>query len=129
MLVLDTHAWVWWIAGPGGGLLSSKARAYIDEADKIGISAISCVEVAWLVARGRLTFDRDVLVWIKQALARPRVLLLEISPEIAVSAANLDWSHRDPADRIIVATALRRRAPVVSKDEQIQVCNLVQTVW
>jgi len=129
MLVLDTHAWIWWIGGPGCPSLSEKVRRAIDEADSLGICAISCVEVAWLVASGRVALDRDVLVWIKQSLAHPRVCLLEIAPEIAVRAANLDWTHKDPADRLIVATAIHHKAAVATKDEKMHAFGGVQTIW
>lgn len=128
-LVLDTHAWVWWIGGPAAPALSKRARKTIEEAEVLLISAASCVEVAWLEASGRLRFDRDPLTWLKQALAKPRVQLAELTPEVAVRAANLPWDHRDPNDRFIVATALLSRAPLCTKDRVIKASGLVTTVW
>lgn len=127
MILLDTHAWLWWTSSPGK--LSRRARAAIDEGDELLVSAISCWEVAMLVAKKRLELDRDVLVWLRQALAQPRIDLEPITPEISVRAANLEAFHGDPADRLIVATAIGRGAVVLSKDERVRSCELVDAVW
>ena len=128
MIVLDTHAWVWWAAEPRR--LSLRAKRAIDEADGIGVSAISAWEVAMLVAKGRLELDRDVLVWIRQALALPRVTLVPLSPEIAVASTALDPGFPgDPADRILAAMALRHRAPLVTRDKGLRSVNSLRTIW
>jgi PIN domain nuclease of toxin-antitoxin system len=128
-LVLDTHAWVWWIGGPACPRLPARVQRAIDGARRIGVSAMSCLEVAWLVAHGRLGFDRPTLQWIEQALARPRVELLPLSPSIATSAAELPWENKDPADRVIVATAIEHRAKLVTRDEPMRKLTGVTTLW
>ena len=128
MIVLDTHAWVWW--ANGSSRLSTNGRRAIDDAPVIGICAISVWEVAMLVQHRRLDFDRPVLTWIRQALALPRVTMLELTVERSVTAASLgDTLPGDPADRMIVATAMSLRAPVVTKDRAIRQSNAVRTVW
>ena len=83
-----------------------------------------------LAARQRIGLDRDPLTWIKQVLARPRVELVPISPEIAVAAAGLPESFPgDPADRLIVAAAMQRRAVLVTKDRRIRAAERVRSVW
>ena len=83
-----------------------------------------------LVAKARLELDRDVLVWIRQALAIPKVLLVPLAPEIAVTAANLGADFPgDPADRMIVATALDRKATLITKDRRIRSLKTVNTLW
>lgn len=129
MVVLDTYVWVWWIGGPGCPSLSVAARKAIADAAVIGVTATSCVEVAWLTARGRVKFDRDTLTWLQQALARPRVALLPTTPEIAVVAATLEWEHRDPSDRLIVAASITHRAPLVTADAAILASGLARTIW
>src|ERR1044072_9320114 len=114
VIVLDTHAWLWWASDPR--LLSQRARRAIEGADAIGVSAISCWEAARLVARGRLEMPVDPFLWIAQALHLPKIELIEVTPHIAIAAAFLDWTHGDPSDRIIVATAMRHNVPLVSKD-------------
>ncbi len=128
MIVADTHAWIWWMSG--SRKLSARARRELDAAGEVGICAISCWEVAMLAARQRIGLDRDPLTWIKQALAWPRVELVPISAGIAVEAARLAENFPgDPADRLIVAAAMQRRATLVTKDRQIRTAKLVRTVW
>lgn len=128
MIVLDTHAWLWWVADPSK--LSRKAFREIKRADRIGISAISCLEVATAVAKGRISIDRGVLDWLEQALAQPRVELLPLTPTISVKATQLGVAfHGDPADRIIVATALLEAAVLITKDARILKYTAVPAVW
>ncbi len=128
MIVLDTHAWIWWVGEPQK--LSARARHAIDATEALGVCAISCWEVAMLVAKRRLDLDRDVLLWIRQALAVPRVTLLPLTPEICVSSASLaQKSPADPADRLIAASALEHQAPIVTKDSRLRSMSQVETVW
>ena len=129
MIILDTHAWIWWVSEPNA--LSSKAISAIDYAKTIGICPISCWEIATKVSNAKLTLDRDLHIWVQQALARPRVKLIEISAEIAVSAGQLGQLglHGDPADRLIVATAMCHGAALVTKDQNIRAFSKVQIIW
>jgi PIN domain nuclease of toxin-antitoxin system len=127
VIILDTHAWIWWLADPDR--LSAKARAAIGHADRLAICAISCWELGMLVAKGRLELDRDVGLWIQQALAQPRCALLPLTPEIAVKSAGLEDGPGDPADRMILASALIERAPVVSRDRHLRRFAEVRTIW
>jgi PIN domain nuclease of toxin-antitoxin system len=127
MIVADTHAWIWWTAR--SSRLSTRARTALADASAIGVCAISVWEVAMLVEHRRLTLDRPVLTWVRQALALPRVTLLELTPERAISAASGASSTPDPADRMIVATARSLRAPIVTKDRAIRALADVRTVW
>lgn len=83
-----------------------------------------------LVAEGRLELDRDVLVWIRQALALPRMALVPLTPEIAVRSTRLgEGFPGDPADRILVATARELGAALVTRDETLRRAEGVRTVW
>ena len=120
MIVLDTHIWVWWVHGDAN--LPQGYSTYIEsqEADGLGVSAISCWEVAKLVELGRLQLPIPVRDWIAQALAYPGVRLLELTPQIAVESTQLPAPfHRDPADQIIVATARIYGCPLVTLDGKI----------
>ena len=120
MIVLDTHIWVWWVHGDCA--LSASTRALLDSSEQtgIGVSAISCWEVAKLVERQRLSLPCPVFDWIQQALSYPGVRLLDLSPRVCVESTQLPGTfHRDPADQIIVATARVFDAPLVTVDAKI----------
>lgn len=86
----------------------------------MGISAISCWEVAKLVERGRLNLPCPIDEWFTQALAYPGMQLLELTPKICVESTQLPGDfHRDPADQIIVATARVYGCPLVTMDSKI----------
>lgn len=126
--MVDTHAWIWWLSAPAR--LSAKARRTLDQATEIGVAAISCWELAMLVAKNRLELDRDVLLWIQQALAQPRLVLFALSPEIAVASTRLEGAfHGDPTDRLIAATCLHYRARLVTRDERLRRYRPLSTVW
>jgi PIN domain nuclease of toxin-antitoxin system len=127
LIVLDTHVWVWWNSSPEK--LSTRARQLIRDAEEVGVSAISPWEVSMLVAKGRLRLDRDVLVWVEEALKEVGISLLAISPRIAVTAGSLEGLHGDPADRLIVATAMETSSVLVSKDSGIRSFAGVNAVW
>lgn len=120
MIVLDTHIWVWWVSDIGDLTENQLSAIHQSEHEGIGVSAISCWEVAKLVELGRLTLDRAVGEWLDVALAYPGVHLLDLTPRIAVMSTTLPGKfHRDPADQIIVATALDRDCSVVTSDSKI----------
>ena len=130
MIVLDTHAWIWWVADPAR--LSIVAKKAIEKERVRGVCAISVWELAVLIQRGRLVLDRDVADWVREALALPGVELLPLTPEIAIEAGGpaLDLhGHGDPADRMIAATALAHRARLVTKDERLRAVQALDTVW
>ena len=129
MIVLDTHAWVWWVGETGD--LSHAAERAISEAERIGVCTISCWEVAMLVARRRLELTPDVGRWVVAALAMPRVVELQLDARTATRAGGLDREDfpGDPADRIIYATALERGARLVSRDTDITAFDRARVLW
>ena len=128
MIILDTHAWVWWATESRN--LSLRARRAIADADELGISVLSCWEVAMLVAKGRLAFNQPVELWIERALEFPRMHVVPLTATIATMAASLPASfHGDPADRMIVATCLKNEAPLITKDRTLRRWRPVVTIW
>lgn len=128
MIVLDTHAWIWWVSEPAK--LGRVARQEIHRAKKIGVPAICCLEVATLAARNRITLDRPPLQWLHDALALPRVDLLAITPAVAVKAAELPALFPgDPADRLVAATAILESALLITKDVRMHKAAIVRTAW
>ena len=129
MIVLDTHVWVWWVDGNKRLSFHQLEVITANETDVIGVSAISCWEIAMLVKRGELGFSIGLKDWFAQALNYPGVRLIELTPEIAIESTQLpDEFHRDPADRIIVATARINNCPLAISDNKILNYPHVQTI-
>lgn len=129
VIVLDTHIWVRWTLDPVR-LSGAQQEAITDnEGDRIGISAISCWEIAKLCEYGRLRLPVELSEWFTRALRYPGVTLLDLTPDVAVESTRLPGSfHRDPSDQIIVATARLNRCPLVTSDTKIAEYPHVQTV-
>ena len=120
MIVLDTHAWIWWVDGDERLTLAQRDVIAAEEGSLIGVSAISCWEVAKLVELGRLALSCSLEEWLDQALSYPGVQLIALTPEIAIESTRLPGDfHRDPADQIIVATARVYGCSLVTSDEKI----------
>ncbi len=129
MIVLDTHIWVWWVHGDER--LGADQRRVIEanEAEGIGVSVISCWEVAKLVELRRLVLSDPIEKWMRLALRYPGIMLLDLTPQIAIESTRLPFPfHRDPADQIIVATARVHRCPLVTSDAALLDYPYVQTV-
>ena len=131
MIVLDTHVWIWWAAEPQQ--LSEPARRAIEDAierRQLYLSCISVWEIAMLADRGRLELTNAVDDWIAASHALPFLAFVPVDSRIALRAVRLPGSfHQDPADRMIVATALVLGARVVTKDERMRVYPHVSTIW
>lgn len=128
MILLDTHAWIWWASDPDR--LSKNAMEVIDGAGRLFVAAISCWEFAMLVEKGRITIDRNPVDWIERAFEEFSIELLPLTPVVAVRSAQLGRGfHGDPADRQIVATALVHSASLVTRDEKMRDSELVDTIW
>jgi PIN domain nuclease of toxin-antitoxin system len=115
MILLDTHIWIHWILLGRGALKPSIASA-IEDADRVVISAISCFEVTLLVKGRKLELPLPTDEWIKEALEQSAIECLPITCSIAQRSVKLTDIHRDPADRIIIATTLEHGAQVASYD-------------
>ncbi len=131
MIVLDTHAWIWFASKPE--VLSRKAKKAIDAAVKaksVLVSSISVWEVALLVKTKRLELSMDVADWLAKSENLPFIQFMPVSNSIAVKSVNLPQPlHPDPADRVIIATALSAGAPIVTKDKKISDYAHVRTIW
>jgi PIN domain nuclease of toxin-antitoxin system len=126
MVVLDTHATVWWTLSPT--LLSSKANDAIERAERLGIPAIVFWEVSLLVRKKRLDLGLPVQAWADELRSISRVVELPLTADMALKADQLSL-HPDPADRFLVATALHHNVPLVTKDKLLRKFKGVKTVW
>jgi PIN domain nuclease of toxin-antitoxin system len=120
LIVLDTHVWIWWVQGDPNLTPDRRQAIPAHEATGLGVSAISCWEVAKLVSGNRIDFGRPAAEWIAAALSYPGVTLLPLTPDVAVESCNLPGEiHKDPADQIIIATARVLKCPLMSQDRKI----------
>jgi PIN domain nuclease of toxin-antitoxin system len=120
VILLDTHSWIWWVHGDSR--LPEAYREFINSSktEGIGVSAISCWEVAMLEARGRITLPMPIGDWMRFALNVEGLLFLDLTPAIAIESTRLPGDfHRDPADQIIVATARIHSCPLITLDAKI----------
>ena len=132
MVVIDTHVLVWWVSGDKS--LSKPASAAIEGAlsndSEVIISSISAWEIAMLIERGRLTLTMDLDSWLGEVAEIDGVRFMPVDNEIAVKSTMLpDQFHKDPADRMIVATARKLAVPLITADDKIRAYEHVQTVW
>ncbi len=129
MILLDSHVLIWAVAD--SKRLSKAAASAIRRArrdDGLAVSAITAYEVAWQIASGRIqgygTVETSVLRFLEGVTLRP------ITPEIAALAAQFPEDYpRDPADRLIGATARAEGMTLVTRDERIRRSPLIRTVW
>jgi PIN domain nuclease of toxin-antitoxin system len=132
VIVLDTHALLWWANGERAQLSAAAASAIDAEMDggQILVSSMSAWELAMLVERGRVALSMDVASWLDTLSRIDAVQMVPHDSEIAVKSVQLPGDfHKDPADRIIVATARKFAAPLVSADEKIRSYPHVRAIW
>jgi PIN domain nuclease of toxin-antitoxin system len=115
-VLLDTHVVHWWSAEPDR--ISRSARRVLKSADELLIAAISWYELAWLAERRRIVIDMPIRSWLEGLGAQLRTI--GISPAITDTAVSLPGSFpRNPADRLIYATAIEQGVKLVTKDQEI----------
>lgn len=129
MIVLDTHALLWWALDPEK--LSEPARARIEIMERDGgyASSISVWELGVKVQRGKLELPITVDDLVRRVERSGVVELVPVDAALWLRSVALAWDHRDPADRVIVATALTKGMPLLTKDEGIRAFAGVTTVW
>lgn len=128
MIILDTHIWIWWVNN--NSRLTKRQRELINtyQSDGLGISIISCWEVAKLVENNRLILSCSVDEWLNRGIAYPGVQLLNLSLPIIVASTQLINFHRDPADQLIVATSQVYNCFLLTADKKILAYPNVQTL-
>jgi PIN domain nuclease of toxin-antitoxin system len=129
-VLADTHILLWWINNDSKlGRRLQRTLARIKPDNPLIISDISLWEIATLVSLGRIEIDRSLRQWLEELCAPPLVECQRVTPAIAAEVAALPESfHRDPADRIIVATARILGATLLTHDRKIIDSKLVATL-
>lgn len=127
-VLLDTHALLWALTDPLR--LGSLARAVIENpATRLLVSAATAWELSTKHRLGRLPQADPLLAAYPRHLARLGAQELPVTSEHALLAGALDWSHRDPFDRMLVAQALLESLPLVSCDSAFSGRAIVPLVW
>ncbi len=131
MILLDTHALAWVVAEPER--LSRTATSAIRRArasDGLAISSITVWELALLFARGILRTQRTVERAVETILSQSAVVVMPITAEVAAIATQFSDDYpKDPADRLIGATALAAGMALVTRDDRIRQHHRLKTIW
>jgi PIN domain nuclease of toxin-antitoxin system len=114
MLILDTHALYWWVNRTPDKLEQQQIDA-IETAESLAVSAMTCWEMAWLVKHGRIALKLPIADWLNQ-IEENGIAIISVTRSIAERAVSLPEHHKDPADRIIIATAIEYKAQLLSVD-------------
>ncbi|OUC15109.1 MAG: twitching motility protein PilT [Alkalinema sp. CACIAM 70d] len=115
IIVLDTHIWFWWI-NQEFQRFPAHWLERIDTADQVGVSIISCYEIALAHQRGRIVLPCAIEQWFQEALEPSDITTFPLTSEIICRAVHLSAVHKDPFDRLIIATTLEYGANLASVD-------------
>ena len=130
VILLDTHVWIWLLSLPGE--LSSVARSTIEAQvgdAQILVSAMSVWELSMLVKKGRLELKTDPVVFTRTTNQDPLFSFVPVDETIARRSVELPDIHSDPADRIILATAVELGCSIITKDRQLSEYRVAEVIW
>lgn len=132
--LLDTHAWLWAVLGHARlGKAARRALATLEAGERVGLAAISLKEAAWLLARGRVVLTREAepwAGWLRTAATAPGLEVLPLTVEVAIESERFpDAFPRDPADRLIAATARVHEVTLLTADAALRRRAEVRTLW
>jgi PIN domain nuclease of toxin-antitoxin system len=130
MILLDTHVWWWALNEPKK--LSTKACKIIksNSPNQRAIASISMWEISMMVSTGKVEIRIPTDQWLDQAVNTTGIEVIDLNPKIAAESCNLPGEfHKDPADRIITATARINNITLITKDQKIINYPHVKTVW
>lgn len=117
-LLLDTHIWIWKVGAPEK-LRKRVAEAIQDEANELWLSPISIWELSILVRKRRIELDDDIDVWVARTLAETAIREAPLTNEVALEVSKIRFSHQDPADHFIAASAKIFDLTLVTADPRL----------
>jgi len=126
--LLDTHVWIWTQAEPNA--IGGKARTLLETTrDDLCVSAVSSLEIARLVSAKLLQVQGSLDRWVRTAIDSIEARSIDVDHRIAIEAYKLPGRfHKDPADRLLVATARLNDLTLVTADERILAYRAVRTL-
>ncbi len=124
-VLLDTHAWAWIIVSEDR--LSAAAQAAVDAADTVYVSPISFYEISQKVRLNKWPQMNPFVDGLVGLVDEQGGKIAGLDHAICLAAGRLDWTHRDPFDRMLAATALHYAMPLISADTVFD--GVVQRVW
>lgn len=131
MILLDTCALIWLVRSQVQ--LTEKAKREIQKnAGNLYVSAISAFEISLKYQKGQLNLSHPPLEWFRQALEWHQIVELPVNSVIGVKSTLLPKIHNDPADRIIIATAMENQMAIVTPDQHIRVYSSqinLKVIW
>jgi PIN domain nuclease of toxin-antitoxin system len=130
MILLDTYAWVRWLHPEVNQALPLGLGEWLEAADTpLAVSVMSALKVSQLVKKGVLDLPLPMRVWFDAALTEAGIQCIPVTPQLLHASTILPDIHKDPADRIIIATAQECGARLVTADEAIPKYPNLQAVW
>lgn len=128
MFILDTHVLLWLVSSQTE--LSEKAKKVIrTNSGSLYVSSISAFEIAIKHYKKKLELPLSPDIWFKKAISLHGIDEITINSEILVHSASLPPIHNDPADRIIISTAMIHKAKIISKDKIVKKYPDVSVIW
>lgn len=122
LVVLDTHIWIWLMSGVSKAV-SPSLRSLLEKLspeNKIKVSAISVWEVGTLASKNKIEFPGGLEEWVYRGINAPGISTVDVTAEIALKSTLLPKDfHGDPADRILLATAMNLGATLITHDKEI----------
>jgi len=130
MILLDTHVW-WWSLSEPERLSDAAFDAIMKaKANQRAVASISIWEFAMMAVRKKTELTISPAEWLSYAMEKTGIQVMDLNPEIALDACNLPGNfHKDPADRIIVATARADNMKLITKDKKIIDYPEVNSLW
>lgn len=129
MYLLDTCALLW-LAGGDHDRLSSRVKEAIDRhSGALSVSAISALEIGIKAGQGKILLSTDPATWFERAVAKHGLHEIAMTGSIAAEATLLPPLHKDPCDRVIIATSRRYDLAILTPDELISRYPGVRTLW
>ncbi len=128
MILLDTCALLW--LDSNRNIFSSEAMVALDRySDALAISPVSFMEIGIKTKKGKLELSKPLVKWIDEICTKYSLTILPVTKAVAIQATQLPEIHRDPFDKIIIATAVVNRLKVLSADKTFKEYNAIKVIW